>query len=142
MKKISIVVVSLAATALLASGCATTTAAEAGATATESEAADHQFADLSWDQVSAAVQQGAVLVDARSASGYAKGTIPGAINVPARDEAAIAQLPEDKATQLIFFCGGPACSASTRCAERARGAGYTNVAEYKGGYPEWLQSQN
>ena len=97
------------------------------------------FDHMSWQEVEASMAKGAVLVDARGAESYAKGHIEGAINVPSGDDAALSKLPEDTSTQLIFYCGGPSCSASTRCAEKARTKGYTRIAEYKGGYPEWLQ---
>lgn len=99
----------------------------------------HDFQVMSWEQVEAAMAEGAVLVDARGAESFSKGHIEGAINVPAGDDAALSKLPGDTQTQLIFYCGGPACSASTKCARKAQTKGYTRVAEYKGGYPEWLQ---
>ena len=98
---------------------------------------------LSWEQVSAAMQGGAMLVDARSAKGYEKGHIAGAINVPcAGSDDVYAQLPEDKSKQLIFYCGGPACAASSKAAEKASVMGYTNLSEYRGGYPEWHAMQH
>ncbi len=96
---------------------------------------------LAWADVQAAVNGGALLVDARSAESFQKGHIAGAINVPYKDDAAYAGLPQDKAKQLIFYCGGPACSASTKCATTARDKGYSTVAEYRGGYPEWEKAQ-
>lgn len=96
---------------------------------------------MSWDEVASAMASGAVLVDARGSEGYAKGHIEGAVNVPYKDEGAYASLPEDKSTALIFYCGGPACSASTKGATTALSQGYTNVAEYRGGYPEWASKQ-
>lgn len=96
---------------------------------------------LAWADVAAAVTGGAVLVDARSPEAYAKGHIAGAINVPYKDGDAYATLPQDKARRLIFYCGGPACSASTQCATTAREKGYSSVAEYRGGYPEWEKAQ-
>lgn len=97
---------------------------------------------LSWAEVEAAVASGAVLVDTRAPEGYAEGHITGAVNGPAQDEAAFqAVLPESKDTLLIFYCGGPQCSASTKGAQLATALGYTNVAEYKGGYPEWSSFQ-
>ncbi|MFO0744602.1 MAG: rhodanese-like domain-containing protein [Myxococcota bacterium] len=99
------------------------------------------FPHYEWTEVDAAVKSGAVLVDARGPEEFAKGHIAGAINIPAGDEAALAQLPADKATPVIFYCGGPACNASTKDAQKAKALGYQKVAEYKGGYPEWSKAQ-
>ena len=124
-------------------GCATTSPATgggsgaAGVTA-EADAIPH----LNWDQVSKDMAAGAVLVDARRSTSFTEGHIAGAINVPVSDDNAYANLPSDKNTKLIFYCGGPACSASTKCAKKARAAGYVNVAEFKGGFPEWSEKQS
>ena len=96
-------------------------------------AAEH----LTWPDVEAAMSAGATLIDSRGAAGFAKGHIPGAINIPAGDDAAYATLPEDKSTQVVFYCSGPACGASTTGAQKALSLGYTKVGEYRGGYPAW-----
>ena len=123
-----------AAAALVAS-CATT-----GANAATDSAAEAEPAEYNWTQVASALEGGGVLCDARSAEGYEKGHIETAINTPARSGDEIASsLPTDKNTQLVFYCGGPQCSASTKAAKVAMKLGYKNVAEYKGGYPEWKE---
>lgn len=99
-----------------------------------------EFPVLTWPEVERAQAGGAVLVDSRRASGYEKGTIPGAINVPPSDEAAFARLPAEKSTKLVFFCGGPACKSSLKAARKARDLGYADIAEYRGGYPEWSRT--
>lgn len=128
-------VLSLFATAC-AGGQATQKAEVAPAKAAE-PAAPAAHADLDWKAVKAAQDAGAVLVDARSAASYAKGHIPGAISAPVKDEQAMAQLPSDKAAKLIFYCGGPRCPASARAADKATAAGYTDVSDFRGGYPAW-----
>lgn len=122
-----------AAAALVAS-CATT-----GAN-TVTKSADAEPAEYNWTQVASALEAGGVLCDARSSKGYEAGHIENAINTPARSGDEIASnLPKNKDTQLVFYCGGPQCSASTHAAKTALKLGYKNVAEYKGGYPEWKQ---
>ncbi|NTV95958.1 MAG: rhodanese-like domain-containing protein [Thiobacillus sp.] len=79
-----------------------------------------------------------VLVDSRPARVFAQGAIPGAISLPDSQFDA-AKLPADKATPLVFYCGGLKCVLSGKSAEKARAAGYTNVATYPEGYPEWTQ---
>lgn len=129
--------IALTCTALFAiSGCASSPETQ---TAAAEETELEHFSEMNWQEVADAMSKGAVLVDARSADGYAEGHIEGAINIPSGDEAAFASLPEDKGTQLIFYCGGPKCKASTRGATMAKKMGFTQIAEYKGGYPEWKE---
>lgn len=50
------------------------------------------------------------LVDSRPGGRYHEGTIPTAASIPVpkiKKEGALAVLPKDKNTELIFFCGGP-----------------------------------
>jgi len=68
--------------------------------------------------------------------------IPTAINIPDSEFDKLAgQLPADKATPLIFYCGGLECVLSDKSAEKARKLGYTNVSTYPPGYPEWEKLQ-
>lgn len=81
-----------------------------------------------------------VLVDSRPARVFAQGAIPGAINIPdTQFDKEAAKLPADKATPLVFYCGGLKCVLSVKSAEKARALGHTNVATYPEGYPEWTQ---
>jgi rhodanese-related sulfurtransferase len=81
-----------------------------------------------------------VLVDSRPARVFAQGAIPGAINIPdTQFDKEAAKLPADKATPLVFYCGGLKCVLSVKSADKARALGYTNVATYPEGYPEWTQ---
>ena len=149
-------VISTLVAALFFVGCATADSAEKADPAPAAEAAPAEtavperaptgeaekpaapeFAHMTWDQVSAAMAKGATLCDARSKGGFDAGHIKGAVHTPYREENGMAALPADKASQLIFYCGGPACSASLKAAKVAAGLGYTNIGEYKGGYPEW-----
>jgi rhodanese-related sulfurtransferase len=83
----------------------------------------------------------AVIVDARPARKFKKGAVPNSINIPFRDfDKHLAQLPEDKATALIFYCGGFKCSLSVKSATKATELGYTNVRLYQAGYPAWKKA--
>jgi rhodanese-related sulfurtransferase len=97
-----------------------------------------QFASVSTDFINKALADKAdiVLIDARPDRIFEKGSIPGAINIPDNKFDA-AKLPADKARQLIFFCGGPACELSEKSAHKAKQAGYKNVRVYVEGYPGW-----
>ncbi len=78
------------------------------------------------------------LVDARPKRVADKGMIPSAINISDTEfDKQVDKLPADKATPLIYYCGGLECVLSDKSAEKARTLGYTNVLTYPEGYPEW-----
>ena len=78
------------------------------------------------------------LVDARPKRVADKGMISTAINISDTDfDKQLDKLPADKASLLIYYCGGLECVLSDKSAEKARKAGYTNVVTYPPGYPEW-----
>jgi|694.fasta_scaffold15892_8 rhodanese-related sulfurtransferase len=79
-----------------------------------------------------------VLIDARPKRVADKGMIPTAINISDSEfDKHVDKLPADKATPLIYYCGGLECVLSDNSAEKAKKAGYTNVLTYPPGYPEW-----
>jgi len=79
-----------------------------------------------------------VLIDARPRRVADKGMIPTAINISDTEfDKNADKLPADKATTLIYYCGGLECVLSDNSAEKARKLGYTNVLTYPPGYPEW-----
>ena len=78
------------------------------------------------------------LIDARPKRVADKGMIPTAINISDTEfDKQVDKLPADKATTLIYYCGGLECVLSDNSAEKARKLGYTNVLTYPPGYPEW-----
>ena len=80
-----------------------------------------------------------VLIDSRPERPFAAGTIPGAINISdSKFAQMVDKLPKDKATPLIFFCGGLVCDLSEKSAKKAKALGYTNVRKYTEGYPDWV----
>lgn len=83
-----------------------------------------------------------VLIDSRPKRVADKGMMPGAVNIPDTDfDKQVASLPGDKATPLIFYCGGLECVLSDKSAAKARALGYTQVYTYPEGYPEWEATQ-
>ena len=82
---------------------------------------------------------GMVLVDSRpKRKKYDKGHIPEAISIPDSQFAKMTdQLPQDKGTTLVFYCGGFKCPLSHKSAKKAIDLGYTNVKVYAAGYPAW-----
>jgi rhodanese-related sulfurtransferase len=78
------------------------------------------------------------LIDARPKRLADKGMIPTAINISDTEfDKNVDKLPADKATLLIYYCGGLECVLSDNSAEKAKKLGYTNVLTYPPGYPEW-----
>ena len=79
-----------------------------------------------------------MLIDARPKRVADKGMIPSAINISDTEfDKNVDKLPADKATLLIYYCGGLECVLSDNSAEKAKKLGYTNVLTYPPGYPEW-----
>jgi rhodanese-related sulfurtransferase len=66
-----------------------------------------------------------------------KGVVPGAIKLTSYDKYALTELPQDKNTQLIFYCYNSFCLASDEAADRAIKAGYTNVGRMRAGITGW-----
>ena len=81
-----------------------------------------------------------MLIDSRPYEGrFVHGYIPTAVSLPdsAFDKKAKDVLPADKSTRLIFYCQGPECVLSHQSAFKAQKLGYTDVAVYAGGLPDW-----
>jgi len=81
-----------------------------------------------------------VLIDSRpKRKKYDKGHIPTALSVPDSKFAKMtAQLPADKSTPLVFYCGGLKCRLSHKSAKKAINLGYTKVNVFAEGYPAWV----
>ena len=83
----------------------------------------------------------AVIVDARPARKFKKSHVPTAINISDREfEDKLDLLPKDKATELIYYCGGYKCPLSSKSAAKAVAKGYTNVKLFQAGYPAWKEA--
>lgn len=84
-------------------------------------------------------KKGVMIIDSRPAARqFDPGHIPGAINIPETQfEKLVAKLPADKATLLIFYCGGLDCMLSHKSAAKAEALGYSNVKVYAEGMPDW-----
>src|SRR3990170_8841716 len=63
-------------------------------------------------------ETGFIVIDARRPESYARGHIPGSINLPYRtiDAETTANLPKDKV--LVTYCAGLYCNASTKAAAK------------------------
>lgn len=81
-----------------------------------------------------------VLIDSRpKRKKYDKGHITAAISIPDSQFAKMQdQLPADKSTPLVFYCGGLKCRLSHKSAKKALDLGYTKVKVFAEGYPAWV----
>lgn len=88
------------------------------------------------------VRQDVAIIDSRPAERkYDKGHIPAATSIPDRlFDSMTDKLPADKAKQLVFYCGGLKCMLSHKSAFKAEKLGYTNVAVYAEGFPDWKEN--
>lgn len=92
-----------------------------------------------WD-THAAMQEddpGFVLLDVRSPALYARGHVPGAINLPHAKiiESRMAEYPRD--TLFVVYCAGPHCNGAARAALRLAQLGRP-VKLMAGGVTGWL----
>jgi len=101
--------------------------------------AEFRFETDCWD-VHEAMQSGSpgfVLLDVRSSAAYARGHVPGAINIPHAKIIAsrMAEYPSD--TLFVVYCAGPHCNGASRAAVRLAQLGRP-VKLMIGGITGWL----
>jgi rhodanese-related sulfurtransferase len=79
---------------------------------------------------------GILVVDARTPDAYARGHVPGAINLPHRiiDSSTTASLPRN--VLIVTYCDGVFCNASTKAAAKLTGLGF-KVKEMLDGMNGW-----
>ena len=69
------------------------------------------------------------------------GVIPGATLLTSMSKYDIAkELPTAKDQKLVFYCANTQCGASHTAAERAMGAGYTDVSVLPDGIQGWVKA--
>ena len=92
------------------------------------------------EHVSIPMTEGVMLIDARPYKPkYIKGHIPMAVSIPdSQFDKMTDNLPADKNSLLIFYCGGLKCKLSHKSAMKAEKLGYTNVKVFAEGYPAWM----
>jgi len=96
------------------------------------------FADISTQEVKAAADaKSAVIIDVNSAASYKAGHVPGALSYAAIKDNLAANLPADKSTLIIAYCGSPKCGAYAAAANAAKKLGYTNVKHMSAGIAGW-----
>ena len=90
-----------------------------------------QFSTITHEQLLQLIEEGVYVIDARGEESYKEGHIDGAVLFSSFT------LPEDKNARMIFYCGGPKCSAAPKAARKTIDEGSTNVMVYHGGWMEW-----
>lgn len=92
-----------------------------------------------WDVHDALQSQspGFVLIDARGPAMYAKGHVPGAINLPHGKIIASRMSLWPAGTLFVTYCAGPHCNGAARAAIRLARLGYP-VKLMAGGITGWI----
>jgi len=99
--------------------------------------------DLDFREVAAGVKQGRfLLLDARTASEFERGHLPGAQSVPIRSGAEeLARVRSELRTDdrpVVVYCGGVLCEDADQLAARLHGiAPDQKIFIYRGGWEEW-----
>ena len=83
-----------------------------------------------------------VIIDSRpKKKKYDTGHIPGSINIPwSAFKKMTGDLPKDKSTLLIYYCGGLKCPLSHNSAFASEELGYSNIKVFAAGYPSWKKA--
>ncbi len=79
-----------------------------------------------------------VLADARPRRDYEQKHLPGAISMPV-DEIGEFAGRLDRGDEIVTYCGGFQCPASTMAAKELMKLGFKNVKDFKGGIQEWTE---
>ena len=84
--------------------------------------------------------QGVAFIDAREAHEYKAGHVRGATHLSAavsadEIETALRGIPKER--EIVIYCDGEECGASTTLANKLQGLGYTNLQIFFGGWTEW-----
>lgn len=84
----------------------------------------------------------AAFIDARRSDQFAKGHIPGSINIYATEFAEnipkVASIPKDKL--IVVYCDGGLCELSHELANELITFGFKKVVVYTGGWEEWSKT--
>ena len=131
---------------LIQSGAPVTTALHVAHT--DSVAADttHALAEgaISLAEMKRIFDEGtAIILDARDASEYEQGHIPGAINIPYDRipeyfDVLQSQAPMD--AQVVCYCRSVTCDFSDQLATELKVMGYQNVSVFSGGWEQWTMA--
>jgi rhodanese-related sulfurtransferase len=88
----------------------------------------------------AVAEKKAFVIDANGDTMYAEGHVPGAKHFATIEKQLDKELPADKSTLVIAYCGGPMCTAWQDAAKAVKAKSYTNVRHFKGGISGWKKA--
>ena len=77
------------------------------------------------------------VVDVNGSKSYAKKHIDSAVDYETIKGDLATNLPADKNSLIVAYCGGPSCVAWKKAAVEACKKGYTNVKHFKEGIKGW-----
>jgi len=80
------------------------------------------------------------VIDVDSRHSWNKAHVPGALNLDPANYA-VADLPPDKESSLVFYCSNPMCRKAPNAARRAKKLGYGNVQVMTAGITGWMASE-
>ena len=81
------------------------------------------------------------IVDTLPAEVFAKGHLPGAINI--RSDDILDQAPRllpDRDAEIVVYCASPRCKRAEKSAARLEHLGYTHVRHFEGGKEAWREA--
>jgi rhodanese-related sulfurtransferase len=81
-----------------------------------------------------------VLVEVLGPEDYARGHIPGAINIPLERIAHEAKRRLSLEKEIVVYCASSTCKASEVAAKKLKQIGFTNVSVYVGGKRDWVEA--
>jgi len=81
-----------------------------------------------------------VLINALPRAAHEARHIPGSINVPVESVEMIEDLVPNKDEPIVVYCANADCTASPTAAQQLEEMGYTNVADFEGGYAGWRRA--
>jgi rhodanese-related sulfurtransferase len=82
-----------------------------------------------------------VLLETLAPEHFRHAHLPGARNAPPdRITELAAVLIPNKLTEVVTYCAGPTCHASSDAARELTALGYTNVRHYAGGKQDWTSA--
>jgi rhodanese-related sulfurtransferase len=89
------------------------------------------------DLEKAIADKAVTLIDCNGSDSFAKGRLPGAIDLEASKADLAAKLPKDKAALVVVYCGGVKCGAWKSGCAAVSALGYTNVKHFPEGLAGW-----
>ena len=96
---------------------------------------------ISPDEVSKQLQAKQVTVfDVNSAQSWGKAHVPGAKHLDSEGFTE-KDLPADKQSNIVFYCGNPLCRKAPTAAKRAKQMGYENVKVMSAGISGWIDNK-